>query len=148
MDIRSPKMKKRVRRSDPQKQMYWEGVVRRWRESGQSVRDYCRSEGLRESAFYFWRRELQRRSPSSGAASHPRSRAARVPPAARSPQRLPAAHRGAASFLPVRVVDGKVAEATNGVEIVFKDGCLVRVRSGFDRQTLADVLAVLEVPPC
>ena len=45
-------MRKRNRRGDPQKQMYWEEVVRRWKESGQSVRGYCRAEGLRESAFY------------------------------------------------------------------------------------------------
>ena len=52
-------MKKRTRRGDPQKQTYWEGVVRRSRESGQSVRAFCRAEGLRESAFYFWRRRLR-----------------------------------------------------------------------------------------
>ena len=61
-------MKKRIRRGDPQRQSYWEEVVRRWRESGQSVRDFCRAEGLRESAFYFWRRELARRSQPAGAA--------------------------------------------------------------------------------
>ena len=54
-------MKKRIRRGDPQKQTYWEEVVRRWREGGQSVRAFCRAEGVRESAFYFWRRELARR---------------------------------------------------------------------------------------
>jgi hypothetical protein len=34
------------------------GVVpereRRW-QSGQTMRDYCRAEGLKESAFYFWK---------------------------------------------------------------------------------------------
>ena len=53
-------MKKRIRRGDPQRQRYWEEVVRRWKESGRSVRDFCRAEGLRESAFYFWRRKLER----------------------------------------------------------------------------------------
>jgi hypothetical protein len=48
----------------------------------------------------------------------------------------------------VRVVEDVAAEATNGVEIILAHGCTVRVRSGFDRQTLADVLAVLEVRPC
>ena len=61
MAIRSTKMKKRNRRCDPQKQAYWQGVVRRWKESGQTVRDFCRVEGLRESAFFFWRRELCKR---------------------------------------------------------------------------------------
>ncbi len=114
-------MKKRVLRGDPRRQRYWEAVVRRWREDGQSVRAFCRAEGLRESAFYFWRRKLARRAPPA--------------------------------FLPVQVVAparGRwgVAEATGGVEIVLAPGRTVRVRPGFDRQTLADVLAVLEAKPC
>ena len=40
------------------------------------------------------------------------------------------------------------AEADRGVEIILGQGCTVRVQAGFDRQTLAAVLAVLEVRPC
>ena len=119
-------MKKRIRRGDPQKQRYWEAVVRRCRESGQSVRAFCCAEGLRESAFYFWRRKLARRA--------------------------------TLAFLPVQVVapvSGYPArgcpdlpEASRTVEIVLAAGRSVRVRPGFDRQTLADVLAVLEAKPC
>ena len=146
-------MKKRIRRGDPQKQTYWEAVVRRWRESGQSVRAFCRVEGLRESAFYFWRRKLTRRGQRTrgrGAAaangSQPQARSAM--PALRSPR-----HGATPSFLPVHVVGPTsecpdMAEATRGVEIVLAQGRTVRVRAGFDRQTLADVLAVLEARPC
>jgi hypothetical protein len=48
----------------------------------------------------------------------------------------------------VRVVEDVAAESASDVEIILARGCTVRVRSGFDRQTLADVLAVLEVQPC
>jgi len=41
-----------------------------------------------------------------------------------------------------------VAEADGGVEIILGQGRTVRVQAGFDRQTLAAVLAVLEVRPC
>ena len=34
------------------------------------------------------------------------------------------------------------------MEIVLGQGRTVRVQTGFDRQTLADVLAVLEARPC
>ena len=40
------------------------------------------------------------------------------------------------------------AEAVRGVEIVLEQGRTVRVPAGFDRQTLADVLAVLEARSC
>ena len=141
-------MKKRNRRGDPQKQMYWEEVVRRWKESGQSVRGYCRAEGLRESAFFFWRRKLELRSRPSDAASQPRPKASRVAPVAPSPKRRSPSRGDMPSFLPVRVMEDAVAAATHGVEIVLAHGRTVRVRAGFDRQTLADVLAVLEVRPC
>ena len=54
------------------------------------------------------------------------------------------------SFLPVHVVKPTpdVAEGALDVEIVLGQGRTVRVRAGFDRQTLADVLTVLEARPC
>lgn len=137
-------MKRKVRRGDPQRQSYWEDVIRRWKESGRSVRDHCRAEGLRESAFYFWRRKLDRPGRSSATAGQTPARAS---------GRLSKPRRGTPSFLPVHVT-GPVseshgtAEAARGVEIVLRSGGMVRVPVGFDRQTLADVLAVLEARPC
>ena len=40
------------------------------------------------------------------------------------------------------------AGAAQGVEIILGPGRTVRVPAGFDRQTLAEVLAVLEARPC
>jgi transposase-like protein len=161
-------MKKRIRRGNPQKQRHWEEVVRRWREGGQSVRAFCRDEGLRESAFYFWRRELARRGQHTckpdtswrlpGAVNGSRPQARPATPTSQSSTRVSLRHGPATSFLPVQVVESAsrrpgVAEsgrplAGRGVEIVLAQGRTVRVQAGFDRQTLADVLAVLEGRPC
>ena len=151
-------MTKRIRRGDPQRRKYWEGVVRRCKEGGQSVRAFCRVEGLRESAFYFWRRRLARRSPPSDAAGQPRPGRPTLVLAAASTKRRSGPRRGSASFLPVRVVapasgyaaSGRPAatETSRGVEIVLAFGRIVRVPAGFERQTLVDVLAVLEGRPC
>jgi hypothetical protein len=155
-------MKKRIRQGDPQKQTYWEAVVRRWREGGQSVRAFCRAEGLRESAFFFWRRKLapHGRHACKRATSRPVPEAvdaglhARLATAAsRSSARVSPRHGLAPSFLPVQVVESAsqrpgVRESPHGVEIVLAQGRTVRVQAGFDRQTLADVLAVLEARPC
>ena len=46
---------------DGEKEQVWRERVGRWREQGGTVRGFCRKEGLQESAFYFWRRELGRR---------------------------------------------------------------------------------------
>jgi transposase-like protein len=141
-------MKKRIRRGDVQKLRYWEEVLRRWREGGQSVRGFCRAEGLRESAFYFWRRELARRGDGVDLGSGTRPRARSMAPVSPSPVRVSPRRGSTPSFLPVQVVGPGVAETAQGVEIVLERGRSVRVRAGFDRQTLADVLAVLEARPC
>ena len=130
-------MKKRIRRVDSERQRYWEEVLGRFGQGGQTVRAFCRAEGLRESAFYFWRQELARRA-RRAAAKSPRATASEV-----SPRR-----DAGPAFLPVQVVEPGVPEADRGVEIVLARGCTVRVPLGFDRQTLADVLSVLEVRPC
>ncbi len=144
IDIGSPNVKKRNRRCDPQKQAYWEDMLRRWQASGQTVRNDCHDAGVRESALYFWRRELARRSQSSEATG-PSPTTSPVTPAPRS---LPRSRHSTPSFLPVRVVDSVAMGASRAVEIVLAQGRTVRVGAGFDRRTLVDVLAVLEVQPC
>jgi transposase-like protein len=44
---------------------FWETAVRIWSESGLSVREFCRREGLAEHSFYSWRRELRADGPAS-----------------------------------------------------------------------------------
>jgi hypothetical protein len=141
-------MKKRVRQGGSERQAYWQEAMRRWKESGQAVRAFCRNEGVRESAFYFWRRELAQRSHRTEAANEARPQASPLTKASHSCERASPRHGSAPSFLPVRVVEDAAAEATSGVEIILARGCTVRVRAGFDRQALANVLAVLEVRPC
>ena len=136
-------MEKRIWRCDPQKQRYWEDVVRRWRDGGQTVRAFCRANGLQESAFYFWRRELaKRKGPCKK-------------PVAGVKKGGAVSKKSGPAFLPVRVVapashanDATCGQARGGVEIVLAEGRVVRVVPGFDRQTLADVLSLLEARPC
>ena len=156
-------MKKRVRRGDPQKLRYWEAVVQRWREGGQSVRAFCRTEGLQESAFYFWRRKLAQhahgtRDPGARKRMHDDASGSRAQAHPTMPALRSSGHDPMPSFLPVQVVGSAsgylgVTEAGyplagGGVEIALAQGRTVRVRAGFDRQTLADVLAMLEARPC
>jgi transposase-like protein len=151
-------MKTRVRQGDPERERQWQAAVEQWRQSGQSVRDFCRAQGLKESAFYFWKRELTRRHPQVGTqgqsdrrqpASKTPKRAAVVMPAHRSSPAVFGRPQGdRARFLPVQLVSPAAEENRGGLEIALGDGRVIRVRAGFDRQTLADVLAVLEVPPC
>jgi hypothetical protein len=168
-------MKGKGPRRDLRKQRFWRHQVVRWRQSRQSVRDYCRDNALSEPSFYAWRRELTRRSQSPKAENRPRPKASHaattsqdarkrhprreaskrpsLPPTRRPALRIPRGAPSTPSFLPVRVVQGPAAEAGyplagGGVEIVLAQGRMLRVRAGFDRQTLTEVLAVLEARTC
>lgn len=56
--------KARSRQRDIGKEQQWREVIRAQKSSGQSVREFCRQAGVKEAAFYWWRRELARRSPT------------------------------------------------------------------------------------
>lgn len=156
----------RSRRRDVGRERHWQEVIRGQRSSGQSVREYCRQAGVKEASFYWWRRELARRSPAQKRAQ-PRSRAGssrnagralagpgrgrRVAPKrtqksgqGRSPSRA-AAHGQPSPFLPIHVLTDSTA---SDVEIHLGGGRVVCVRPGFDQQTLRDVLAALEARSC
>jgi len=101
---------------DKSKEAFWQRTVRRQGQSGLTVRAFCCEHALRETAFYFWRRELARRE---------------------------LADRRSAAFVPVRVVQETPAPAGERIEIVLSGGQRVHVMPPVDRQALADVLAVL-----
>jgi transposase len=112
-----------TRRRDPVKEHFWRDVVTRWRRGGLSVRAFCARESLSEPSFYVWRRELARRGGGDGTA----------PP-----------------FVPVKVVEPQAAGVTanpGAIELVLRDCLVVRVRAGFDADTLRAVVAVLAGEP-
>jgi hypothetical protein len=43
---------------DPAKEKYWRTQIANWQESGLSVRAFCKENGVVETSFYAWRREL------------------------------------------------------------------------------------------
>ena len=45
---------------DPAREAKWRTILARHGKSGLSVRAFCRREGLTESAWYAWRRTIQR----------------------------------------------------------------------------------------
>jgi transposase len=96
------------------RETYWRSVLARWERSGLSVRTFCRTEGLNQGTFYWWRRELNRRD-----------------------QPQPA-------FLPVRILPERAEPASGNIQVVLANGRAVRVSAGFDPQTLVRVVELLE----
>jgi transposase len=109
------------RAPDRTRERMWRERVRRCRASGLSVREFCAAEGLHESAFYFWRRELAQRDRQRGGNVRPQ-------------------------FVPVHMTSEPAASAA--LEVVLRDGRTVRVGAGFDAEHLRAVVAALEATPC
>jgi hypothetical protein len=103
-------------------------MLRQWRRSGQSIRDFCADNKLAEPSFYSWRRTLAERDQqhASGAKESP-------------------------AFVPLRVVaPAAPALAATSLEVVLQDGRAhaVRVPVGFEAASLRQLLAILEERPC
>lgn len=104
------------------REAYWRGHVAAWARSGESVRGYCRSRGLSEAAFHFWKRELKRRDGS----------------AASKPTRL--------AFAEVSLPSSALHEVS--IEIAVVGSRRIHVYPGFDEETLLRVIAALERAAC
>lgn len=120
-------MSQRGRERDVNKERLWREAIRRWQRSGQTVRGFCREQGLSEAAFHAWRRTIARRD-------EPIASAAAV-------ERKPL-------FVPLRVMPTAAATAAVPLELVLGSGRVVRVSPGFDAATLQALLAVLEEHSC
>jgi transposase len=123
---------------DAAKQRYWRTVVRRHTCSGQSVREFCRGEGLSEASFYAWRRELSRRDGET------------VEPAA--PHSLRADRDGlkhGPRFLPITVVPDSPTPLVCGVvEVAFPSGAVLRLPAATKPGMIAAVLSAWERRQC
>jgi hypothetical protein len=139
-------MRKRTQR-EIQRQSHWEEIVRRQGESGQSARAYCQQAGIEESAFYWWRRELARRSQQRNDPLQP-SRGMRQREPIRPGARGLSKAVTEVGFLPVQVATDRGAEAVRAIEMVLGGDRVLRIPPGFDRQTLLNVLGTLEDRGC
>ncbi len=50
-----------IKRRDVAKERLWREVLRRQAQSGLSVAEFCRREGMSQPSFYAWRRTISRR---------------------------------------------------------------------------------------
>ena len=109
---------------------FWRGHIEAQGLSGLSIRGYCREHGLADGLFYQWRRRFRLEGEASAGPAN-----------------------GHAMFARVRVTAPMTAgvpplSPSDGVEVVLQNGRLLRVRPGFDGETLQRAVAVLESLPC
>jgi len=119
-----------VQRRDVVKERFWRRTVAEHRRSGLTIREFCARRALAEPLFYAWRRELANRDG----------------PAVRKTSPPAAEQHAAPKFISLKLAAQPTTVAM--IEIVTRGGHTLRVPPGVDRQTLADVWALLEGQSC
>jgi hypothetical protein len=137
-----------VSHRDVTKERFWREQIGGQPGSGLSVRGYCRRHRLRESAFYFWRKELSRRGVSVASGRSTGQGHAPGGEPTFVPIRLTVDSPGQDTVVGDRADDPVGRRAGSGplgrIEIVLGNDRCVRLLGPVDRQSLAAVLAVLE----
>ena len=109
-------------------------VLARLEDSGQNVATFARQHGIPDKRIRRWKAKLP--SPHALVAREAATVAEHTIP-----------------FVPMRVVETRVetmgaADGSSALEVVVRGGRAVRVSLGFDDETLARVVTVLEALPC
>jgi len=119
------------------KEALWRERVASQRESGLSIRAFCRGEGLGEAAFHWWRRELALRDREVDSVEQgDGGRSAVVPEAGRK------------AFVEVSMPRDGDWPVAAPVEVVLRGGRVLRVGAGFSTETVSRLLALLERDSC
>jgi len=108
----------------------WRELIVRQRAGGLSVAEFCRREGVPASSFFSWKRRL------SDDDAVPAFIEARISPAR--------GQAGATGSTNSTQTGSTGSPQTRQIEIRLRGGRRVRVGRGFDRDLLAEVVAVME----
>jgi len=146
-------------RRDGGKERKWRGIIDEQRGSGQSVRAFCRSRGLHETSFYYWRREIGLRDREAAGGQVPPAAAENTSPVSGKRESTKAGRRTSGLLAPVVFVDEPQdapgdaydrvpCDAASAIEIVLDGSTTIRVPRHSTREQLAAVLDVLEQSRC
>ena len=101
------------------REVFWRGAVKRRLDSGMTVSDFCATEGLKKSAYYYWQRRLNRGDDEAEDAGRGKTPA----------------------LVPVHLVDDRSSAAS--IEIVAENGFVIRVSEQASSEQLRRVLQAL-----
>lgn len=127
-----PRSGTRTPEAKARREAHWRRVLERWRASGLPKTEFARKEGISPDVLGWWQAELRRRDRTQRRTNGSARRRS-------APARQPA-------FLPVRVVEPNPPPSPAALEIL-AGGHTVRIRPGFDAETLKRLVAVLEDRP-
>ncbi len=170
--MNSKKQKTKTGRSQWQRELekesYWRAKIAAWRDSGQTVRSFARTNGISEPLFYSWRREIDIRDresniaavsgkETSGGHSNVRVADARGRLVPLKFRETPNVGEKRNPFVPIKLVadvtdsvepsvPSTVTEASlTTIDIALPGRSIMRITSDTDMTLLSKILAALEV---
>jgi len=117
-------------RRNSAKERHWRRLLRQWRRSGLTPRAFCAGQGVNESSFYGWRREIARRDVESEASSVAQQ----------------SSNAAAPAFIKLAITPDSTLPAA--IEVIVAGRRVLRVRPGFDAGLLRQLVRLLEEPSC
>jgi hypothetical protein len=127
-----PQNGSRTPEAKARREAHWRGVLERWRQSGLPKTGFSRREGISPDVLAWWQAELQRRD-------QVRRRSADRPRPSGAPEHP--------AFVPMHLIQPLPPPSSGALEVL-AGGHVVRVRPGFDAETLGRLLATLEGRAC
>jgi hypothetical protein len=111
---------------DPRLEAFWRNVLAKFRDSGLSVRAFCREQKLTEPAFYAWRRVIRERDAQpAGGRGKPKRRPVRP------------------SFVPLAVCDTRSGGEGN-IIVELRGERMLRLPLAISAERLAELVGALE----
>jgi hypothetical protein len=116
----------------------WVVLIDRWRAGDLSLPVFCEQNGIRPGTMQNWVYK-----PALKFAVEKARRAAQTP--CETPAETAEVAEPAPAFLPVKIVEvATEPKRHTAIEVILREGRCIRVRRGFDPQTLRQVVATLE----
>ncbi len=116
----------------------WASLIEQWRAGGLSLPAFCERHGLRKGTMQNWVYK-----PALKLAVEKARRAAQAP--CETPAETVEVAEATPTFLPVKIVEVATEPKRHvPIEVILRKGRRIRVRCGFDPQTLRQVVAALE----
>jgi transposase-like protein len=114
---------------DASKQRRWLALIQLWQQSNFTVREFCQRHSVREASFFAWRRTLRKRGLFHDPPPQPRKPTPNTP-----------------AFL--QLTPAAESPTPTAIDLVLNEHRLLRVRPGFDSDTLLQLVRLLEEPAC
>jgi transposase-like protein len=122
----------KVERRDGAREDFWRTALAKFSASGLSIRAFCRGEGLTESAFYAWRREMRLRKSEAALAMEGR------------PAFVPAMMAAAPSQPSASSACDEATSAASSIALEIVGGCVLRFHGATAAAQLAELVCHLQ----